>query len=344
MKKTLVIVALVLIISTSVIAGTLSMYTITIDDLAEGSTVAKEFIFVGEGEDSFEEGVKIAPTEEVNWQFRVRNHEGSVITETDLYYRIRFHVRGTEGKEAIAPLKITVNDEEFNTTNGEGTFDVLGTFELDEEGQHEDYYVKIYWPDGDDDIDYAGRGFGTTISVSALASQAPIGEQEPQGPIEPEPGDPGEGEEPGEGDEPGEGEPSEDDDDEPEPGEPAESGILVTFKTGEAKEETSGLRYKLEMIIENNSENDIENWEIMFTLPEGELEAVWGGVKWLEDVEGLPENTYVIQHPENFNQNIPVGKKVSFTGHAFGSGTVPIQDVYVNDMPADVECHFGVLK
>ncbi len=47
MKKTLTIMLLVLAISTSLIAGTLSMYTVSIDSLAQGSVMAKEFVFVG---------------------------------------------------------------------------------------------------------------------------------------------------------------------------------------------------------------------------------------------------------------------------------------------------------
>ena len=44
MKRTLVIMFLVLAISTSIIAGTMAMYVVEIDDLTEGSVVAKEFV------------------------------------------------------------------------------------------------------------------------------------------------------------------------------------------------------------------------------------------------------------------------------------------------------------
>jgi len=61
MKKVLTLVALVLILSTSVIAGTLAMYTTTIDNIAEGSVVAKEFILLKDGTDTFTKDLKIAP-------------------------------------------------------------------------------------------------------------------------------------------------------------------------------------------------------------------------------------------------------------------------------------------
>ena len=46
MKKTLTIVALILAITVSLIAGTMSYYSITIEELAGGSVEAKEFIFL----------------------------------------------------------------------------------------------------------------------------------------------------------------------------------------------------------------------------------------------------------------------------------------------------------
>lgn len=337
MKRTLIIAALVLIISTSIIAGTLSMYTIRIDDLAKGDVVAKEFVFVGEDEDSFEEGVKIAPTEEVNWHFRVSNYEGNVITETVLYYRLRFHVHATEDKNAIEPLKITVNDEEFQTTNGEGTFDVFGVFELDEQGQYEDYYVNICWPDGDDDISYAGRGFGTTISVDALASQGPIDDQEPVDP----PG-PGEDNEPGDPQNPGEG-----DDDEPnenEPGEneqdPIESDIYVLYVAGTYY---GAGNFNSEITITNNSEEELSNgWEISFQLPDDEIINLWEPNYTLSYDEET--GFYTIQSPDNnTGYTIPKGghKTISAKGRALnyetGNKPGPMKNVTVNGMPVELE-------
>ena len=74
------------------------MYTVSIDSLAQGSVMAKEFVFVGQGTDSFGQGVKITPTEKVQWQFSVKNYENTIVTETDLYYRLTFHVGAMAGQ------------------------------------------------------------------------------------------------------------------------------------------------------------------------------------------------------------------------------------------------------
>ena len=111
----------------SVTAGTLAMYTTSVDNLAQGSVCAKEFVFTGEGSGSFEQGVKIAPGETVSWQFTVRNYSGNIITETDLYYKLTFDVHASDGKSAIQPLAVTVKDENGNTVGraaGTGRFDV----------------------------------------------------------------------------------------------------------------------------------------------------------------------------------------------------------------------------
>ena len=89
MKKALLGFALVLLLTTSVIAGTLAMYTTSIDNLAEGSVVAKEFILTEGGTDTFTKNVKIAPNETVNWQFSVMNYNGSIISETAMNRRCR---------------------------------------------------------------------------------------------------------------------------------------------------------------------------------------------------------------------------------------------------------------
>ena len=82
MKRTLVIMFLVLAISTSIIAGTMAMYVVEIDDLAEGSVVAKEFVLKPGETNTFAEDVEIAPGESVDWEFSVKNYEGGVVSET----------------------------------------------------------------------------------------------------------------------------------------------------------------------------------------------------------------------------------------------------------------------
>ncbi len=299
MKRMLTIMLLVLAISASLIAGTLSMYTITIDDLASGSVVAKEFVFVEEGVDSFQKGVKIAPTENEQWQFTVKNYDASGVTETDLYYRLTFQVGATEGKEPIEPLLVTVNGEEIKTEAGVGSLDVEGKFLVDENGQEDEYMVEIYWPDGDGDINYAGNSFGTTVKVAAVARQLPFDWVEPEIPEEPE--------------------------------EPESSGILVEYKTKPQNWHGNDFHYYI--TITNNSGEVIEDWEMTFSLPTERLNTLWGGPV----LHDLGEGSYRIVHQET-NPKLNPDQTMFVDGVGTGSGVESPENVLVNGTPVELIC------
>lgn len=175
MKKILMIVALVLVLSTSIIAGTLAMYTTSIDNVATGSVVAKEFILLEDGTDSFIENVKIAPSETVEWQFGVKNHEGSVVTETAMALDFDINVTSAVGKSMIDTLVVTVKDQDGNvigTTAGSGTIEYNSEFSLSPVGQQKTYTVSVNWPSDDTvDLIYAGSNYGATVTVSVTGTQ-----------------------------------------------------------------------------------------------------------------------------------------------------------------------------
>ena len=189
MKKTLTVLLLVLAITTSLIAGTMAYYTVTLDNLVQGEVVAKEFIFVEkEGQQTLSFSDKMAPGETVEWPFTVQNHKDGLVTETDMYYRLTFVVGATEGKQAIAPLTVTVNGEVVTLNDdGIGTLTTDGEFKLKptDNQQSEDYKIVLTWPHGDKDSEYAGNNFGTTVTVNAVAQQVPFDEVEPETPEEP---------------------------------------------------------------------------------------------------------------------------------------------------------------
>lgn len=56
MKKTVILTSLILAITASLIAGTLASYNITLDNVASGSVVAKEFVFFEGGYRKFRSG------------------------------------------------------------------------------------------------------------------------------------------------------------------------------------------------------------------------------------------------------------------------------------------------
>lgn len=173
MKKTLVLLSLVLAIALSVLSGTLAVYTTTIADLADGNVVAKEFILLKNGNDTFEEDVKIAPTEKVEWTFSVKNYDGNIVSETAMDLTFTVKIAASTGKEAIAPLIVTIKkgDTVVGAKTGTGSITFADEFALNEEGQAHTYTVIIYWPSDDTDITYAGSGFGTAISVSVTGTQ-----------------------------------------------------------------------------------------------------------------------------------------------------------------------------
>ncbi|MDP4109003.1 MAG: cellulose binding domain-containing protein [Bacillota bacterium] len=318
MKKTALILILILAMVTSVMAGTLASYTTTINDVASGSVIGKEFVFLEDGEDSFRHNIKIAPTEKEEWEFTVKNYNGSIITETNLFYKLEFDVRASDGKHAIDPLTVTVKDEDgevLNSVTGVGKMTVTGEFPLSADGQKSSYTVEIYWPSDDEiDINYAGKDFGTTVNVSAFASQVPFGSG----------GDPQDPEDPG------------------------ESDIQVKYQAGEAwgvnghwdnasqQMVYESYKHNFKVTITNNSDEAISNWEIEFLLNEA-VENYWNAVQG-----SGPSGGYKFEHPANYNQNIGAGESVSFGGTAEGSGSNPISSVKVNGKAADTVCEYNV--
>ena len=299
MKRVAFILILLLVMAGSVTAGTLAMYTTSIDNLAQGSVVAKEFVFTGEGTDSFTHGVKIAPTETVNWQFNVKNYAGYIVTETDLYYKLTFNVHASEGKTAIAPLSVTVRNESGNvvgSATGVGRFDILGAFPLSEIGQDQTYTVEVNWPSNDSiDIDYAGSAYGTTVNIDAIASQAPLTGSEPSTP-------------------------------------PQTSDISVLYQTTASWQNgQSGINeFNYSVTITNHSAEPVEAWVIDFTLPTDRLTNAWSNANMTQN---LPIGTYRFVNPGYNNQsmdNILPGQSVTFGGHGYGLGTDAPQGVTVS--------------
>lgn len=175
MKKTLVIFAFALLLTISITAGTLAMYTTTIDNLAAGSVAAKEFVLTEGGTDTFATNVKIAPGETTAWQFSVKNYNGSVVSETAMDLNFNVGVMAADGKEAVAPLVATVknsNGDTVGTATTSGTIAFADGFDLSASGQEKIYTVSVNWPSNDAvDINYAGADYGTAVKVSVTGTQ-----------------------------------------------------------------------------------------------------------------------------------------------------------------------------
>ncbi len=178
MKKTLAIVALILAISVSLIAGTASYYTTTLEELTAGEVTAKEFILVEEGSLSGSIPLeKIAPGEEVTFDFAVKNNEGELTTETDMEVSFTVELVKNGQLEEIKPLKISsvVCDRhllpELVAKDGVYTDDVTFKANVSEK---KTYKVTVEWPwetDGVKDIEFAGADYGAAVQVTVTGTQ-----------------------------------------------------------------------------------------------------------------------------------------------------------------------------
>jgi len=171
MKKTLTIIALILAITVSLIAGTMSYYTITLDEVAGGSVVAKEFILLEDGQDTFEENVKIAPGEKLDWKFAIRNYDKDTVTGTDMKVDVLVEVAAAAGKDAIVPLTVVVGNDALELVkikldgNGEGKQILTYHTKADVKSLRK-FTVSVRWPwesGAYDDIDYAGAGSNSSV-------------------------------------------------------------------------------------------------------------------------------------------------------------------------------------
>ena len=322
MKRIITISLLVLAILSSLLAGTMAYYTTSIE-IAAGSVTAKEFIFLSEQVKTFTLNEKIAPSETVNWSFKVMNYDEGAVTETAQYYKLTFDVKAAEGKKAIEPLLVIVKDENNNTLKnikGTQTFDILDEFKSPGLKESREYSIEMIWPaDGPNDSAYAGNGFGTVIQVSAVASQAPFTSE----------GDAGEGSE--ETEKPGEG--TEEPGGEEQPGQ-TESDIGVTYQVrstwvqGQTTPQFDAL-----VTIQNNSNEEIKNWEITFDLPNDRIYQV--GMGFRKNDLSSSNGSYRIYHPQYDVLNIPAKTMISFDIQVDGLGEMP-ENVQVNGRTAEL--------
>lgn len=174
MKKTLVLVALILTIATSVVAGTLAIYNVNLGTIAEGSVAAKNFVFTKAGNDTFVKDVKIAPSESTQWQVAVKNFDGATVTETPMTVTLDFTVSVPAGKTAITPLVVTVtgNGQEKTILTGAGAAQI--TFDLAANASvTETFTVNVAWPTGtvnNGDTAFQANG-AALVTVTAAAVQ-----------------------------------------------------------------------------------------------------------------------------------------------------------------------------
>ncbi len=150
MKKKLLLVVLALAILTSLTAGTLAVYTKTIEKTA--TVEAKQFAFSVEG--SVEDGsevISLAPTESMDYNFSITNVENGAVAEIPLEYtttidyskaiasipdlEVKLYKDGSEFGDASVPGKITFTAQSDAGTTFLGEYKI--TFKWADDGDGE---------------------------------------------------------------------------------------------------------------------------------------------------------------------------------------------------------------
>lgn len=142
MKKTLLMGAMALAIVTSMVAGTLAIYSKNFD--FGGNVTAKKF-YVNATSETTTPDIKIAPGETADWTFEVTNTDGAVISAVDMSTHIT--VTLPEGFKDIA---VTLKNADGNTL-GSGVADANGKIEVAgadftaNTGKTDEYTLEFTW-------------------------------------------------------------------------------------------------------------------------------------------------------------------------------------------------------
>ena len=177
MKKTIALFALVLCILAGLVSGSLALYTKDIDNIGNGSVVAKKFVLTAAGSDGYVANAPIAPTETVTAAFTVSNFEDAYITEVDMDLEITVTVKAIDGKGAIPYVRAELYDWEGTKVgtieNGVGVIN----FKADKAFTAKDaetltFELRFYWESHDDDVEYQGPQYGNMYSVKVTGTQS----------------------------------------------------------------------------------------------------------------------------------------------------------------------------
>ncbi len=176
MKKALLILLLIAMVSVSILTGTFALYTSNIDEIS-GDIFAKQFAFSIEKSEDFVADVKIAPTESVFMNFGISNKDGNTVSEVPMDIELVATLESASGKNLIPNLKMELFDDNNNkigvgqTANGSGSIKFKTHFELSANEFTRNFKAKITWVSHDDDILYQGADFGNRIALKATATQ-----------------------------------------------------------------------------------------------------------------------------------------------------------------------------
>lgn len=163
MKKSLLIVALALVVAGSLVAGTMAQY-VKYADPGNVTPAYKQFAFTAANTTTAANvGLKIAPGETKSWIFSVANYSGNQLAETAMNITLAI----TDAANIPAGLKFFVNGVPVEAKGAAVLAASLTGNKLDSAA----VVLSATWTDGDNDI--ALQGQSGSLALQFSAKQAP---------------------------------------------------------------------------------------------------------------------------------------------------------------------------
>lgn len=168
MKKTLLMGAMALAIVTSMVAGTLAVYSKNFN--FEGNVSAKKF-YVDASSEVANPDITIAPNETASWEFEVTNTDGTIVSAVDMSTNITVTL-----PNGFKDINATLKDAEGNVlgtgvANNNGTININGADFTAATPKTDKYTLEFHWNGSADNandtaLGEAGTSSGFTVTVT----------------------------------------------------------------------------------------------------------------------------------------------------------------------------------
>lgn len=173
-KKKLLLILLALAIVTSVTAGTLAVYTKTLE-VGTDVVIKKFAMSVGGEVDSGAASIKLAPKDKESYSFSVSNSDIGGIAEVPLEFKVSIDFSDAVSKMTGLTAKLTGNGINGNVQINDGKYEFSFRTEAGKKVDN-NYKLEIEWKDADNkaQTDEGTSVLSTTgLKISVNATQIP---------------------------------------------------------------------------------------------------------------------------------------------------------------------------
>lgn len=173
MKKALLITLALMLVVSSMVYGSLAVYTVN-EEITSGGFTAKTIVLSLDKGGDFDAAVKIAPAEAHEYFFSVSNASGGAVSEVEIDATITVALTAANGKRSIENLAAALYENgqklcDIPLEGGEGSVELERYFGL--EAKTLDFSVVVTWVSSDNDIEFQGAEFGNAVTVRATGVQ-----------------------------------------------------------------------------------------------------------------------------------------------------------------------------